>query len=181
MVDGGKGQLSAARAVLQDLGIRDQTSPDGTGPMIDIIGISKPRTDHARGNRSATDRLVLPDIREPIRLSSTDPALRLLQAIRDEAHRSAVQFHRKRRRKTRLTSRLDQIPGLGSVRRRALLQHFGSVGAITQASIEDIMEVPGMGRKIATTIHQHLRNTNEPLQGVNLAQLTLRRKPRIGP
>ena len=158
VVDGGKGQLSAARAVLRDLGIRDQTIPDGTGPIVDIIGISKPRTEHARGNRTATDRLVLPDIREPIRLRSTDPALRLLQAIRDEAHRSAVQFHRKRRRKTRLTSRLDQIPGLGAVRRKALLQHFGSVGAITRASVEEIMEVPGMGRKTATTIHQHLRN-----------------------
>jgi excinuclease ABC subunit C len=158
VVDGGKGQLSAARAVLRELGIRDQARPGGEGPLVDIIGISKPRTEHAAGNLEATDRLVLPDIRDPITLRAGDPALRMVQTIRDAAHQTAIQFHRKRRRKTRLGSQLDQLPGVGPTRKKALLRHFGSVAAIRSASVADLCAVPGLGHKLATQLYQALHS-----------------------
>jgi excinuclease ABC subunit C len=158
VVDGGKGQLSAARAVLRELGIRDQARLSGEGPLVDIIGISKPRSEHAAGNREATDRLVLPDIRDPIQLRPGDPALRMVQSIRDAAHHTAIQFHRKRRRKTRLGSQLDRIPGIGLTRKMALLRHFGSVKAIRMATREEISAVPGLGPKLAAQLYESLHS-----------------------
>ena len=157
IVDGGKGQLSAARRVLQLLGIRDQTQPTGDGPLIDIIGVVKPRVEHARGNHSATDRLVLPEIKNPIILKTTDDALRLVQSIRDEAHQTAVRYHRKRRRKVRLGSQIDELPGVGPTRRRALLRHFGSVEKIRTASIDEVARVKGIGPRLARDIHTALQ------------------------
>jgi excinuclease ABC subunit C len=160
VVDGGKGQLSAARRVFQRLGVRDQTRPEGRGPIVDIIGISKPRTEHARGNREATDRLVLPDIRDPILLRESDPALRMIQTIRDEAHETAVRFHRKRRRKTRMGSQLDALPGIGPTRKKALLRHFKSVKAIKRATREELCAVPGLGSQLAQHLYESLHDSD---------------------
>ena len=82
IVDGGKGQLNIALSVLAELGIGD----------VSVIGISKPRTEHAKGDLSATDKIVLPNIKEPIRLRKNDPVLLLLQQIRDESHRTALTY-----------------------------------------------------------------------------------------
>ncbi len=142
IVDGGRGQLSAAMDVLRELGFEDQP----------VIGVSKPRTEHARGEREASDKIVLPGVAEPVRLRADDPTLRLLQHIRDEAHRTAIGFHRKTRSKARLTSRLDEIPGVGKARRLALLRHFGSVSALAQASEAEIAAVAGIGPALAARL-----------------------------
>lgn len=142
VVDGGRGQLSAALDVLRELGLEDQP----------VIGVSKPRTEHARGDRDASDKIVLPGQEEPVRLRPDDPTLRLLQHLRDEAHRTAIGFHRKTRSKARLTSQLDDIPGVGKARRLALLRHFGSVSALAKASEADIAAVDGVGAALAARI-----------------------------
>ena len=135
VVDGGRGQLSAAQQVLRELGFEDQP----------VIGLSKPRTERARGDREATDKIVVPGRDEPILLRADDPALRLLQQIRDEAHRFAIGFHRQERSKTRLTSVLDDVPGIGRQRRIKLLRHFGSLSALRAAAEAEIAGVPGFG------------------------------------
>jgi len=142
VVDGGKGQVSVVQAVLADLGAHEQA----------IIGLAKPRVEHARGDRFAVDKIVVPGIKDPQRLRSNDPALLLLQALRDESHRTAVQFHRKVRRKARLVSELDGIPGVGPSRRKALLTRFGSVQGVRSASVEELSQVPGVGSALAQSI-----------------------------
>jgi excinuclease ABC subunit C len=149
IVDGGRGQLSAALDVLRELGFDEQP----------VIGVSKPRTEHARGDREATDKIVLPGQAEPIRLRADDPTLRLLQHIRDEAHRTAVAFHRTTRSKARLTSRLDDIPGLGKERRMALLRHFGSMSGVKKATVEEIAQAPGFGPTLAERVRAALDRT----------------------
>lgn len=147
IVDGGRGQLSAAMDVLRELGLEDQP----------VIGVSKPRTEHARGDLEASDKIVLPGVAEPVRLRPDDPTLRLLQHIRDEAHRTAIGFHRQTRSKARLTSKLDEIPGVGKARRLALLRHFGSVSALGKATEADIAAVDGVGPALAARIAEALK------------------------
>ena len=142
VVDGGKGQVSVVRAVLADLGCHS----------LPVIGLSKPRTEHARGERHALDKVVVPGIKEPIRLRSNDPALLLLAALRDESHRTAVRFHQKTRRAKRLVSELDSIPGVGPSRRVALLTRFGSVAGVRSASLDEVAQVPGVGLSMARRI-----------------------------
>jgi len=141
VVDGGKGQLGVALAVLQDLGIEDQP----------VIGLAKPRTERKKGQR-AVDKIVLPNVREPVRLRSNNPALQILQHLRDETHNAAVRYQGKVRRKQKLTSVLEGVPGVGPSRRRALLKALGSMRAVASASVEEIAAVPGMGEKTAQTI-----------------------------
>jgi excinuclease ABC subunit C len=88
----------------------------------------------------------------PVILPRTSEGLYLLQRVRDEAHRFAITFHRQRRSKAMTASVLDEIPGLGQVRRKALLRHFGSVKALKEASLQQIQEVPGIGPALADTI-----------------------------
>ena len=90
-------------------------------------------------------KIVVPGRDEPILLRADDPALRLLQQIRDEAHRFAIGFHRQERSKTRLTSVLDDVPGIGRQRRIKLLRHFGSLSALRAAAEAEIAAVPGFG------------------------------------
>ena len=99
----------------------------------------------------------IPGSSDPIILPRSSEGLYLLQRIRDEAHRFAITFHRSRRSKVMLESILDEIPQLGSVRRNALLERFGSVAAIRKAGVEDIGATPGIGAKIAFIIEAHLR------------------------
>ncbi len=142
VVDGGKGQVSVVLAVLADLGCHDQP----------VVGLAKPRVEHARGERHAVDKIVVPGLKDPVRLRSGDPVLMLLQALRDESHRTAVQFHRKTRRKRRLVSQLDGIPGVGPSRRKALLTRFGSVSGVRSATIEELSAVSGVGPELANAI-----------------------------
>jgi excinuclease ABC subunit C len=151
VVDGGRGQLSAALDVLRELGLEDQP----------VIGIVKPRTERTRGDRDATDRIVLPG-RDPIPLPEHDPSLRLLQHIRDQAHETAIGFHRKTRSKARMQSQLDAIPGIGKDRRVRLLRHFGSLTALKGASAAQIAEVEGFGPKIAAKVYAALHPPPQP-------------------
>lgn len=98
----------------------------------------------------------MPGSKDPLILPRNSEGLYLLQRIRDEAHRFAITFHRSRRSKVMLESILDEIPQLGSARRAALLDRFGSVAAIRKASVEDIGATPGIGSKIASIIESHL-------------------------
>lgn len=135
VIDGGKGQLSAARAVLEELGYGD----------LPIAGLAKER-----------EELFLPGRPDPVVLPATSPALYLLQRLRDEAHRFAITYHRSVRAKAQTRSALDEIPGLGPVRRRALVRAFGSVKGVREASVDDLAGVPGIARALAERIRAHL-------------------------
>jgi len=139
VVDGGRGQLSAAEDVLEELGLQD----------LAVIGLAKPRTERRRGDVDAVDKIILRGNPEPVLLREDDPALKLLQYIRDEAHRTAIGFHRKTRSRSALQSELDALPGIGAIRRKALLRHFGSVRALKAASEAEIAAVPGFGPGLA--------------------------------
>ncbi len=142
VVDGGRGQLSAALAVLQHEGL----------PQLPAVGLVKPRTERRQGRRDSTDRLVLPAIRDPVRLKANDPALRLLQHLRDESHGYALRYHRQRRRKRALGSALEEIAGVGPARRKALLRHFGSTRNVASASQQELAAAPGVGEVLAQAI-----------------------------
>ena len=149
VVDGGKGQLNVARAVLADLGLED----------IDVAGLAKRRvvdTDAAGAVHKSPERVFLPGARDPLVLRQTSPEVHLLARLRDEAHRFAITYHRQRRTRLALRSTLDGIPGVGPARRRALLRHFGSVRAIRAASVEALASVAGIGPALAAQIAAHL-------------------------
>lgn len=147
VIDGGKGQVGVALAVLADLGIEDQP----------VVGVSKPRTEHKRGERAATDKLVLPHIKDPIRLSAHDQGLRILQHLRDETHAHVVGYQRKVRRGKTLRSALEGIPGVGPARRQALLKALGSLKDVAKADEATLASVPGIGAELAHTIHAAFR------------------------
>ena len=110
----------------------------------------------------------------PVILPRTSEGLYLLQRVRDAAHRFAITFHRQRRSKAMTTSVLDDIPGLGEVRRKALLRHFGSVKALKAASVEQIRQVPGIGVALGATIHRtlkHPRTQTAPAVNVTTGEL----------
>jgi excinuclease ABC subunit C len=133
LIDGGRGQLNAALTALGKLGIEE----------ILIAGLAK-----------REEEIYLPDREETIRLERHDPALQLLQMVRDETHRFAVSSHRRRRRKRTLHSELDDLPGIGDKRKRLLLERFGSVSAIKQASAQDLSNV--LGRKVGQVLWDEL-------------------------
>ena len=146
VVDGGKGQLAVASAVLQDLGLHDQP----------VCGIAKPRTERRRGERLATDKIFLPNRKDPLRLGRGHPALRILQHIRDEVHDTAIRYHRKVRSKETIGSVLEEIPGVGPSRRKALLLHLGSAEGVADATEAQLAGVPGIGPELARQIHEAL-------------------------
>jgi excinuclease ABC subunit C len=141
LIDGGQGQLEVARQVLSELGLED----------IATVGIAKgPDRDAGR------ERFFMPG-KPPFSLEPRDPVLYFLQRLRDEAHRFAIGTHRTRRAADLTRSALDDIPGIGAGRKRALLHHFGSARAVAVATIEDIKSVPGISETIAQKIHDHFR------------------------
>ncbi|HOG18254.1 MAG TPA: excinuclease ABC subunit UvrC [Syntrophales bacterium] len=149
VVDGGKGQLGVALAVLRDLGI------DG----VDAVGLAKEGgVGHpGRGGVSKDqERVYLPGRREPVYPARRPPVLHLLQRIRDEAHRFAVAYHRTLRRKRDLRSPLDAVPGIGEAKKRALLRSFGDLRRIREASAEELQAVRGIGPALAAEIRQAL-------------------------
>lgn len=149
VVDGGKGQLSSALAALEDLGI-DVGSEAG----FDVVGLAKERDDTT--GSAHPDRVFLRNAKDAIPLRSNTAELFLLARLRDEAHRFANTFHRKQRTKRSLQSSLDQVPGIGPTRRRALLRHFGSVKAIGKASVEEVAGVESMSQSAAQAVVNHL-------------------------
>ena len=151
VVDGGRGHVGIACRVLEDLGIEN----------VEVIGFAKPRTERKRGDLATPDKIIIPDIKEPIILSKSDPVLLFLQRIRDEAHNTAVEYQRKVRGKKKLSSSLENIPGVGEKLRRSLLLHFGTVEAIRQASELDLRKAPLVGGKLAKVIHQYFHSESK--------------------
>ncbi|MEK6698276.1 MAG: excinuclease ABC subunit UvrC [Nitrospirota bacterium] len=141
LIDGGKGQLNAALDVLRELGIE--------GP--DVIGLAKARSGE-EGTEREFERVFLPGVDEPVILEPTSATTHLVARVRDEAHRFAITYHRKLREKRAVHSELDDIPGIGEARKKALLRHFGSVENIRQAAVEELAAAPGMTNKAAEEI-----------------------------
>ena len=135
IVDGGKGQVSAAKEVLDELGLHDMP----------LAGLAKER-----------EELFLPDQPDPILLPPTSSALYLVQRIRDEAHRFAITYHRDLRAKSTVRSAFDEMPGVGPKRRQALLRVFGSAKRVREAPVEQIAAVPGISRALAEKIKASL-------------------------
>ncbi len=135
VIDGGLGQVNVARAVLDSLGLQDMP----------VIGLAKER-----------EEVFLPGVGQPFILPANSKALYLLQRLRDEAHRFAITYHRKLRAKSQTKSVLDELPGVGPARKRALLRVFGSARQIRSATIAEIASVPGISRSLAERIHADL-------------------------
>jgi len=136
VVDGGKGQLSVAVEVLEEFDLRDQ---------VPVVGLAKRH-----------EEIFAPGRAKPVLLPRRSQGLFLMQRVRDEAHRFAITHHRARRRKAGVASQLDSIPGVGPVRRNALLKAFGSLDAIRAASVEQLAAVPGIPRTVASAVKENL-------------------------
>ncbi len=150
VIDGGKGQLNVALEVLREAGLGDQ---------IEVVSLAKQHVlnpAQAREVVKSEERVFLPNRKDPIVLPKNSTALFLLVRIRDEAHRFAITYNRELRRRARMRSVLDDIEGVGPVRRRALLRHFGSLRRIREASLEEIASVKGLNAELAAIIRRHL-------------------------
>jgi excinuclease ABC subunit C len=143
LIDGGKGQIGVAKSVLSDLGV--------VGVM--TIGVAKGTT-----RKPGMETLILADQNNKVVARPQQPALHLIQQIRDEAHRFAITGHKARRDKKRRVSSLEGIPGVGATRRRDLLKHFGGVGEVKKASVADLMKVDNINKKVAEAIYGALYN-----------------------
>jgi excinuclease ABC subunit C len=143
MVDGGKGQLNQAVASLRGLKLYGS---------FDVIGVAK--KDTSRGETE--DKVYKPGRKNPVALNKYTDVLLFLQRIRDEAHRSAITYQRKRRLITHRYSVLEAIPGIGERRRMRLLEYFGSLKRIKKASIEELIAVPGMTQQAARAVFETL-------------------------
>ncbi|KRV49230.1 excinuclease ABC subunit C [Wenjunlia vitaminophila] len=148
VVDGGQPQVAAAKAALDELGIDD----------VALCGLAK-----------RLEEVWLPDQDDPVVLPRSSEGLYLLQRVRDEAHRFAITYQRGKRSKAMTAGVLDTVPGLGETRRKALLKHFGSVRKLRTASVEEICEVPGIGRRTAESVLAALAGAAPATPAVNTA------------
>ncbi|MFC5418822.1 excinuclease ABC subunit UvrC [Bosea eneae] len=139
IVDGGKGQFEAARKIMAECGVTD----------IALVAIAKGE------DRNAMRETFFMAGKEPFKLPPRDPALFFIQRLRDEAHRFAIGTHRAKRKRDIKTNPLDEIPGIGPSRKRALLLHFGTVKAIQRAKLDDLMRTPGVNAATAKAVHAH--------------------------
>ncbi|MDQ0259916.1 excinuclease ABC subunit UvrC [Sinomonas atrocyanea] len=149
VVDGGQPQVTAAVRALAELGIGDE---------VRVVGLAK-----------RLEEVWLPEGDFPVILPRASQGLYLLQRIRDEAHRFAITFHRQRRAKSMTASILDEVPGLGPARQKAVLAHFGSLKRLRAASVTEITEVNGVGPSLAAAIHARLHGVEQPAPAVNYA------------
>jgi excinuclease ABC subunit C len=183
LIDGGKGQLNAALDVLKELGIfsphplpqgedrgggghyHTPKNPSPPNPPLegegnrrepDVIGLAKARSGDEGAEREF-ERVFLPGVEEPVILDPTSATTHLVARVRDEAHRFAITYHRKLREKRAIHSELDDIPGIGEKRRKALLRHFGSVEKIRQATREELAAAPQMTQSTVTSIIKHFQ------------------------
>jgi len=151
VVDGGPPQVAAAQRALEELGIVD----------IPVCGLAK-----------RLEEVWLPGQEDPVILPRSSEGLYLLQRIRDEAHRFAITHHRSRRSKSMVESVLDDVPGLGEVRRRTLLKHFGSLKKLRAATVEEIALVPGIGARTAAAIKDAVAAPGRPTSVVSVNTAT---------
>jgi excinuclease ABC subunit C len=160
VVDGGKGQLGVVTALLHDRGLQ-----------VDHLGIAKQRdleSPSPRVRRSGglkAERLFLPNRKDAVRLAPSSRGLLLLQRVRDESHRFAIEYQRSLRRKVGLQSILEELPGIGPGKRRALLRGLGSLRAVKDASVQDLCAVPGISRRDAETVHDFFRAADRSALG----------------
>ena len=140
LIDGGRGQLNAVKGVLEELGIED----------VCLVGVAK-GPQHGRDGREVFH---LPDGRE-FQLPVNAPVLFYLQRLRDEAHRFAIGAHRAKRAKALVSNPLDEVPGIGPARKKALLMHFGTSRAVKNAALEDLERAPGVSGMMARAIYDH--------------------------
>ena len=143
IIDGGAGQLSAANKIMKELGLADQ---------IPLIAIAK------GPDRNAGRERFFMNGRKPFELPERDSTLHFLQRLRDESHRFAINAHRRKRKKSFVSNPLDEVPGIGAKRKRALLHHFGSAKLVAQAGVEDLKTVEGISSSMAKTIHSYFQN-----------------------
>jgi excinuclease ABC subunit C len=153
LIDGGKGQINIAEKVLAELGILRK---------VDLIGLAKGRSarkmGRSRGQNVDYEYVVKPKQKNEIRMRRNSEVLYFLQNIRDESHRFAIEFQRKLKRKDTLHSRIDDLQGIGPKRRRLLLKHFGSLTGLRQASLDEIVQVPGIPQNLAQEIQDFLQS-----------------------
>ncbi len=149
LIDGGAGQLAQARGVLADLGV----------DSVVLVGVAK-----GEERRPGHETLVLADGRE-VRPGAASPALQLIQQVRDEAHRFAITGHRGKRQKARMTSKLEDIPGIGPRRRASLLKHFGGLAGLKAAGADEIARVEGINAALAERIYANLHGLPAPIAG----------------
>jgi len=138
LIDGGKGQIAAACRALEELQV--------TG--VQVVGVSK-----GPGRKPGLESLHLPERQKVLQLAADSPALHLIQQVRDEAHRFAITGHRQRRARSRNTSPLEQIPGIGPRRRQQLLQQLGGIREVARAGVEDLSRIKGINRTLAQQIY----------------------------
>ncbi|HZE65290.1 MAG TPA: excinuclease ABC subunit UvrC, partial [Sporichthyaceae bacterium] len=148
VVDGGAPQVAAAAAALAALGVND----------VALCGLAK-----------RLEEVWLPDVADPVILPRQSEGLYLLQRVRDEAHRFAITHHRQRRSQSMVASTLDDVPGLGAVKRAALLKHFGSLRKLRAAGVDEIAAVPGFGPRTAASVHAALATLPGQGPAVNTA------------
>jgi excinuclease ABC subunit C len=157
VIDGGKGQLASARAAMRDV-----------GAQLDAVGLAKARElevdDQAETTARSPERVFLPERKDPVVLPQNSPELFLLVRLRDEAHRFAITYQQKLMRRRNFRSVLEDIPGVGEGRKKALLRAFGSLKRIREATIEELASEAGVGTTLAERIHAHLHATDAELR-----------------
>ncbi|AWB68117.1 excinuclease ABC subunit C [Saccharobesus litoralis] len=143
LIDGGKGQLAQAESYFVDWQYKQPT----------LIGVAK-----GTSRKPGLETLIMAGNHQTIQLDSGEPALHLIQHVRDESHRFAISGHRNRRNKAAKTSKLESIPGVGAKRRQAIIKHLGGLQGVLQATVEEIAKVPGISAQLAQVVYDHLRD-----------------------